>query len=366
MRRVWVDNLRCFTVLLVVLYHCFYIFNSVGVFGGIGPLRPGDGQVQDIVEYTMYPWFMVLLFLLAGMSAKWSLDKRSTREFIKSRSLKLLIPGIAGLFVIHWITGYFNVLAGAGMQQFAQMPLLLKWLVFSLSGTGPLWFIQLLWLYSLLAALIRTIDKQCKVNALMSKALDSWIGLAATGVAFFLLSWGGSLLTSYNTPLMGLYRPLVYLVPFLLGYFAFSDDKMLDRLGRLSIPAIPVFIAMAVLYVLRWFPQNYGDGTVQQHWTTMLFATLGSLCMMAIFRRWCDRECRLGDFLIPRSYGIYILHYIPLLVMAYFLKNSSVIPPVATYAILIIATPVASIALYELLSRVPAVRTLVFGIRKRA
>ena len=63
MRRVWVDNLRCFTVLLVVLYHCFYIFNSVGVFGGIGPLRPGDGQVQDIVEYTMYPWFMVLLFL---------------------------------------------------------------------------------------------------------------------------------------------------------------------------------------------------------------------------------------------------------------------------------------------------------------
>ena len=200
----------------------------------------------------------------------------------------------------------------------------------------------------------------------MSKALDSWIGLAATGVAFFLLSWTGSLLTSYNTPLMGLYRPLVYLVPFLLGYFAFSDDKLLDRLGRLSIQAIPVFIAMAALYVLRWFPQNYSDGTVQQHWTTMLFATLGSLCMMAIFRRWCDRECRLGDFLIPRSYGIYILHYIPLLVMAYFLKNSSVIPPVATYAILIIATPVESIALYELLSRVPAVRTLVFGIRKRA
>ena len=90
----------------------------------------------------------------------------------------------------------------------------------------------------------------------------------------------------------------------------------------------------------------------------MLSENIGSSFTFAMF---------LSGALLKAVPGIIVqIVLIPLLVMAYLLKNSSVIPPVATYAILIIATPVASIALYELLSRIPAGRTLVFGIRKRA
>ena len=113
MRRIWADNLRCIVVLLVVIYHCFYIFNSVGVFGGLGPFT--EKQPVDMIEYALYPWFMALLFLLAGMSAKWSLDKRSSKEFFRGRSLKLLVPSTLGLFGLYWIVGYFNVIAGGGI-----------------------------------------------------------------------------------------------------------------------------------------------------------------------------------------------------------------------------------------------------------
>ena len=101
MRRNWVDNLRWVTVLLVVLYHCFYIFNSVGVFGGIGSFS--DNQPQDIVEYVLYPWFMALLFLLAGMSSRWALENKTALEWWKSRCLKLLVPSTIGLFVLQWV-----------------------------------------------------------------------------------------------------------------------------------------------------------------------------------------------------------------------------------------------------------------------
>lgn len=58
----------------------------------------------DTVAAVIYPWFMVLLFVVSGMSAKYSLEKRTGRQFIKERAVKLLIPSTLGLFVIHWIT----------------------------------------------------------------------------------------------------------------------------------------------------------------------------------------------------------------------------------------------------------------------
>ena len=51
---------------------------------------------------------MSLLFLLAGISARYSLQKISGKEWFKSRTRKLLVPATIGLFVFQWMTGYFN------------------------------------------------------------------------------------------------------------------------------------------------------------------------------------------------------------------------------------------------------------------
>ncbi len=81
MRKIYLDNIRWTTVLLVVIYHVFYIFNSVGVPGGLGSFS--DLQYQDVILYFVYPWFMILLFTVAGMSAKYALDVKSKKEFIQ-------------------------------------------------------------------------------------------------------------------------------------------------------------------------------------------------------------------------------------------------------------------------------------------
>ncbi|HBM75175.1 MAG TPA: acyltransferase, partial [Clostridiaceae bacterium] len=67
MRKHYIDNIRWATVLLVLVYHVFYLFNSVGVLGGVGSFS--EVQYQDAVLYFVYPWFMVLLFLIAGISS---------------------------------------------------------------------------------------------------------------------------------------------------------------------------------------------------------------------------------------------------------------------------------------------------------
>lgn len=81
MRKLYIDNIRWITVVLVVLYHVIYMFNGIEIFGVIGPFS--DVQYQDAFQYIVYPWFMLLLFVISGMSARYELEHRSEKEFIK-------------------------------------------------------------------------------------------------------------------------------------------------------------------------------------------------------------------------------------------------------------------------------------------
>ena len=122
-RKHWIDNLRWVTVLLVLFYHVFYFYNNKGVFGGIGGFGeyPECKQYQDIVMYVLYPWFMPLLFLLAGVSARYALQKQSAKEWFKARTRKLLVPGTIGLFVFHWMVGYFNTVVASSQGYFGEI-----------------------------------------------------------------------------------------------------------------------------------------------------------------------------------------------------------------------------------------------------
>ena len=362
MRRIWADNLRCIVVLLVVIYHCFYIFNSVGVFGGLGPFN--EKQPVDMIEYALYPWFMALLFLLAGMSAKWSLDKRSSKEFFRGRSLKLLVPSTLGLFVLYWIVGYFNAIAGGGIEGLQELPGLVRYLIYAVSGIGPLWFIQLLWLYSLILISIRALDKEGKFNDLVSRAFGTNVAVFIIVLFFGAFCYAGTILTNYEAPLMGLYRIPFYIVPFLFGYFFFSSDAFLERLRAFGPYGLVLFLLMAVLYTLRWYPECYTSSVVQEHWTTVVFASLGSVCLLSAALRYLDRPIPfLSSFLVPRSYGIYLLHYLPLVVFAYYMKQFTDLSPEQIYPILLVSVPIVSIALYDVLRHIPVVRWLVLGMK---
>ena len=81
MRKTYLDNIRWITVVLVVIYHVIYMFNGVTQFGIIGPFS--THQPQDVFQYLVYPWFMLLLFVVSGMSARFELDKIPAKAFLR-------------------------------------------------------------------------------------------------------------------------------------------------------------------------------------------------------------------------------------------------------------------------------------------
>lgn len=167
-RYAYLDHIRWMTVLLVIVYHVCYLFNGVGILGGVPNAR--NLPFLDTISGTVYPWFMVLLFVVAGMCARFALVQQGNRAFLRNRARKLLVPSSLGLFVLHWVTGYLNIRMGGAMDT---IPKPLLYPISVLSGIGPLWFVQLLFLFSAILVLIRRIDRNDRLFRIGEKSADT-------------------------------------------------------------------------------------------------------------------------------------------------------------------------------------------------
>ena len=107
MRKYYLDNIRWATVLAVVFYHVLFMYNHTLTAGVVGAVTDFAGQ--DALQYLLYPWFMVVLFLVSGACTRYALDKRSAKAFLAERTRKLLVPSTLGLLVLGWAQGYFNM-----------------------------------------------------------------------------------------------------------------------------------------------------------------------------------------------------------------------------------------------------------------
>lgn len=349
------DDLRAGTVVLVFVYHVFYLFNASGVLGGVGCFA--EVQYQDAILYFIYPWFMILLFALAGAAARYSLEKRSHKQFIASRTRKLLVPSTLGLFAFQWLVGYLNMKNGGGLEQIAAaIPEgargLVLYLIAVLSGTGPLWFAQLLWVYCLLLVLLRKMDRGDRLYALCGKA-----GAGITIVAGALV-WGGAQIL--NAPLITVYRFGVYFVAFLLGYFLLSQEKVQEELKRLRWPLLLVALGMGAGFVVLYWGQNFTDYAILGSFYTNAYAWIATLAAVGCAQVWLGRETKGSKWLAGKSWGIYVCHYLPLLVAAIWLKGTG-LPAAVVYLLTALLGGAGTMGLYELLRRIPVVKFLVLG-----
>jgi len=366
MRKHWMDNLRWVTVLLVLFYHVIYFYNNKGVFGGIGGFGtyPEYPQYQDVVMYILYPWFMPLLFVLAGISARYALEKKTAREWFKARTRKLLVPGTIGLFVFHWMTGYFNTAVGRGLGVFDGLPAIAKYGLMAISGTGPLWFVQLLWLLSLVLLAIRAWDKKDKLWTWCGKLNIVWVIML--GVLF----WASAqTLIKHPRPesadgLLNLYKPIFYLVSFLMGYLVFSHEEVQKKVKQAWIPLLCSAVVAGTVLIVTTFGQDNTSALYMSSPLNCLYGWLAILALMGWFQAKFDYTGKFGTYMTRTSFGLYVVHYLVVASIGYMMKTYTQLPPVAMYVILTIAVFTLSPILYEVLHRIPFIRWCVFGEKK--
>lgn len=342
-RKYWLDNVRWSTVLLVLVYHVFYIYNGVGVPGGI----PGShgGPIADTISSIVYPWFMVLLFLIAGLSARYALQKKTKKQFIKERATKLLIPSTLGLFVIHWVTGYLNIKLGGGLEY---IPGFLVFPISVISGIGPLWFAQMLFVFSCAALCF---SREIKVP-------DKW-HIPVLVVLYFVI-WGSSQIG--NLPVLTMYRFGIYFTAFAIGYFLL--EGLLETIVRLRFPLLIAALVSGIAYTVRYYGSNFTADACLQNWLTSFYTYTAVLTIIAWASRYWNNQNRFSRYMSQNSYGFYVLHYPVLMVCGYLLHAHTVLPMMAKYAIAMVCVFVITWVVNEAIKRIPVVRYLVLGMKK--
>ena len=330
MRKHYLDNIRWITVIIVVIYHVLYMYNGEGILGGLGKITNLPVQYYDVFQYLVYPWFMPVLFVVSGISARLYLDKHSEKEFLKSRTLKLLVPSTIGLFVFQFIQGYVSMSLGGGFDGLVAegVPTPVIFLIMVVSGSGVMWYMHLLWIYCVVLVLIRKIER----GKLLELGARSPLWLM---VLFLFPIWGGAQI--FNTPIISVYRFAFYFVFFVLGYYVLSNDEVIDRLKKIAVPLMASAVAVCIIFAVTYFGENYADKPINRGFIYALDAYLGTLAMLAGMARFGDFANDFTKWMSGHSFGLYVFHYLGISSVALIFAKPGLLPAPACYALSLLA-----------------------------
>lgn len=354
MRKTYLDNLRYGIVLLVIVYHVFYMFNSLGIIRNVN--IAGIPQL-DVIMYVVYPWFMVALFVISGMGARYALEKLSGKQYLKGRVKKILVPSIAGIFIIGWVGGWVNnqyndMFAGAGDL----IPGFVKYFIYCFAGIGPLWYMHQLFLATLVLLLIRKLDKKDKLGAL---------GAKTNLIALFLLVfavWGSAQI--FNTPLIEVYRNGIYIFMFLLGYYVFSHEKVQELLQNRALLFLAIAVTVCVIYIVYYQGENYTAMENLKSFLTNLYAWFGTLAVLGCGRKWFHKESAFTRYMRNNSFGFYVLHLPLMVILAYVLDKLLHVPAgIWMYVLLAVSVAILLPIVTLIVRKIPIVNRLVLGTK---
>jgi len=286
-------------------------------------------------------WMMPLLFVLAGMSSRYSLETRRLGEYAKERVHKLLLPLIFGLLLVIPIQSY---LAGLYFNDHANyLDYFTK--VTDLSGydgmftPGQLWFILFLFVFSMISLPFMRWYKNKGKGTLGGKAPLIFIilmGLIPV-IGNEILEIGGK-------------SPTENLAYFLLGYFFLSNDDLLERLDKYRFLLLGLFVLGAGLtYYFNGFLYEFVS------WVAVL-------TLLGMARHYLDFSGKITGYLSKSSFGVYIFHQSWIVITAFFILK--ITDAIIIQIPLIFISAIALTYLTHELCKRTAVTRWMFGLKK--
>jgi glucans biosynthesis protein C len=377
-RRHHLDWLRAAAVAVVFLYHNARFFS--GQYWQLRNLQ--RSFVVDALAGFVALWLMPLFFLLAGASTRFAVRSQPSGRYLWNRCKRLLVPFIAGIFVLSPPQAYVEALlyspfrgslVGFYPRFFAaRLAIPHRSLGWFFAGFGyHLWFLGFLFVYSALALpLFCWLDRTSSGRAFVSK-------LAGWTCGWRLLAW----FVPTALVQMGLrvrfpnyldFADFVYwLVFFLYGYLLFADDRLHQTIAGQGRPALVIGVLsflglVAALYagpLANWvFRPTASAGF-------MLFQALWSLDAWAwviLILSFASRHLEFGspvlDYTNEAVLPFYILHA-PVVMMIGFFVVSWSIPVQIKFLCLSTLSFVATLAVYDLVVKRTHFTRALFGMK---
>jgi peptidoglycan/LPS O-acetylase OafA/YrhL len=383
----FIDSLRLALAILVVVHHVSLVYGvSVPDFYYVEPPFVAPGIVDPLAYAALMVfallnqgWFMGAFFLLAGYFVPGSYDRKGPGSFVTGKLVRLGVPLALFYFVLNPISRLGWWLMPAELTGITSRP---SWGAYShMVGVGPLWFVILLFAFSLGYAVWRMLTGKRTASSTSEPSETreqgpSHLGPSYLGTGIFVLALAGvSYLLRRAIPigqavwefLTLAYLPQ-YLSLFVAGIVAYRRNwfrTVSNSMGVVGLVA--ALVATVVLFPLAFSGRLFSLELTEAmtlamgggHWRSAVYALWDSifavgLCLgsITVFRRFLDRESRFGRFLARQSYAVYILH-IPVIVFLAWALRGLALPALLKFVVASVVIVPASFVVAALVRKIP-------------
>jgi glucan biosynthesis protein C len=383
-RRHDIDWLRVYAMLAVFVFHCTRFFDTQEWH-----LKNAEQSFTlfVLVRGLMWPWLMEIFFLLSGAGAWYALRSRSAGAFLANRVKRLLVPLFTvGLFILlppqfyfqrvvmdssigggfrQWIPAYFG---DFGWPRFSSWPMTL----FPLRFEGHLWFLEMLFLISLVTLPLLVFLKSPRGLRWVG-SFARWCGRrGGIFVVVLPLALSFVVLRAIVRVEQGWAEFIWYAIYFLLGYMIPADGRFTEAFKRHRWIGLGLWLAgmfggiLTLVLVLGFDPMPGAEAfslkfvLFQVIWSIASFGSV--VFILGLGMRYLNFDNRALSYCNEAVLPFYLFHQTIILMVGYYVIRWPIASPLK-FAIIAVLSFAAIMALYELLVRRFNVMRFLFGMR---
>lgn len=360
----YLDHLRAHMMLLGIVFHCALGYTHIEA-GRWTYVEPASHYVLDTICAALHSFRMPAFFIVAGFFATLLLQRRSTRYFVRDRSLRILLPlallALPNDLLIQTIDAWSGPLSIHGATE----------------STGfnwrHLWFLYFLVLFYSLHLVVRAVSQALGWE--FSSRVREW------PVTRLALPFGvvmGLAVYSHGTLRVGAPNQLwpdgghflLFLCCYALGATLYRHHGLSgQRPDLLNVRNAAgwwlgwsLFYAVATSVVLT--PEQIGSkgfnpvSALGQGMVKLYTAVL----LIALYQRFLQQESAMARYLSDSSYWLYLMHF-PLSIGLPPLLHEWAVAPTLKFAVVLTTTVALGLLTYEWLVRDTVLGTILNGKR---
>lgn len=364
-RQYYIDWLRILLIISVYLYHVGMIFNTWGWH------VKNDVQYGGLLKHVMiflHAWRMPLLFMISGAGTWYALKNISAGRYLLERSRRLLVPLVAGIFILVPVQVYIEKIG-----QYSSLPAYYPHMFDGIYPAGNfswhhLWFIAYLFVIAIIISPFLNLLRSSRFMAMVGNLEQIFTKPFGLNLVIIPLFISQVILRNYfeqeTHALVNDWATITfYLIFFLAGFILLpvrSIAGAMTRYRRLYLAETAVMMA-AMLLVWHQVDSSRAAEVISDVAEIVMSWTC-AVAVTGYARKYLDRNSSFRKTANEAIYPFYLLHQ-PALVITGYMVVKLEIPALLKVVLIMASSLILIVSVYWFLVRPFNVTRVLFGMK---
>jgi glucans biosynthesis protein C len=363
-RQYYIDWLRILLILSVFLFHIGMVFNTWG-------WHVKNDQQFIALNYPMrflHYWRMPLLFFISGAGTYFALGFKTTGEYLKERAARLLIPLIAGIFILVPVQVYVEKI-----DSFSSLPDYYRHMFEGIYPEGNfswhhLWFIAYLFVIALFFSVLIKVFRSNLLQRVTDRIEKFFIKPVSLNILILPLLFSQIILKPYfpdetHDIVNDWANIALYFIYFIYGFILIRSSviKSVIEQGRKSF-LIQTLIITAFLFASPYIFGNEKTADVAMDVSALCLTWTCSMSAIGFASKYLNKDSGFRQLANEAIFPVYLLHQ-PVIVIIASIVTKMNLSTLMKFFVITLLSVVTVLVIYTFLIRPYSFTRIIFGMR---